>query len=235
MVNLDPQAFRALSFDCYGTLIDWERGLVAAFQRVLEARAMHLDDGLLLETFASIEHEVEAEGFRKYRAVLAEVLERVGDELGFVPSEAECAEFAASVARWPAFGDSAAALGRLAERFDLIVLSNVDEDLFRGSERILGVPFTKVLTAERIGSYKPDARNFEYLKAHGGVEPAELLHCAQSLFHDIGPARKAGLRTIWVNRRRGVVGAGATPPSDARPDVEVASLAELAELLLGPA
>jgi len=234
MTSLDPSRFRALSFDCYGTLIDWERGLLAAFHSVLESRAMHLDDGVLLESFAAIEHEVEAESFQKYRAILSEVLDRVGDELGFVPSQEECAEFAASVGSWPAFEDSKRALLRLAERFDLIVLSNVDEDLFRGSEHLLGVPFAKVFTAEDIGSYKPDARNFEHLKVHAGVAPSQILHCAQSLFHDIGPARDAGLATVWVNRRAGQTGSGATPASDAQPDAEVDSLDALAALLLEP-
>jgi len=232
MPAFDPSLIRALSFDCYGTLIDWERGLLAAFDELLAARAMHLDEGLLLETFAELEHEVEAEGFQKYRAVLAEVLERMGDELGFVPSVEECAAFGASVARWPAFGDSPAALERLASRFELIVLSNVDADLFRGSELQLGVTFTQAFVAEHIGSYKPDARNFEYLKAHAGVLPGELLHVAQSRYHDIGPAQAAGLATVWVNRRAGQAGGGATPASDAKPDVEVPNLAALAELLL---
>ena len=232
MSRFDPSPIRALSFDCYGTLIDWERGLLVAFEELLAARAMHLDEGLLLETFAELEHEVEAGGFQKYRAVLAEVLERMGDELGFVPSAEECAAFAASVARWPPFADSSAALERLANRFDLIVLSNVDADLFRGSELQLGATFAHVFVAEDIGSYKPDARNFEYLKAHAGVQPGELLHVAQSLFHDIGPARDAGLATVWVNRRAGQSGGGATPASEARPDVEVPSLAALVELLL---
>jgi 2-haloacid dehalogenase len=232
MSAFDPSRFRALSFDCYGTLIDWESGLLDAFHAVLDARAMHLDDGLLLETFAGLEHEVEAEAFQTYRVILTKVLERMGDELGFVPSADECAAFAGSVATWPPFADSRVALRRLAERFELIVLSNVDTDLFAGSATQLEVPFAHVFTAGAIGSYKPDPRNFEHLKRHAGVEPNELLHCAQSLFHDIGPAREAGLATVWVNRRVGQAGGGATPASAARPDAEVASLAELVELLL---
>ena len=232
MFDLDLRRVRALSFDCYGTLIDWERGLLDAFGEVLDARAMHLDEDLLLETFASVEREVEAEVFRSYRSILSEVLARAGDELGFVPSSDECAAFAASVATWPPFEDSVAALETLAGHFELIVLSNVDEDLFAGSAAQLGVPFTHVFTAEAIGSYKPDRRNFEHLKQNAGVESSALLHCAQSLFHDIGPAREAGLATVWVNRRAGHPGGGATPASTARADIEVPSLAALAELLV---
>jgi len=234
MPPLDLSAFRAFSFDCYGTLIDWERGLLRAFGEVMGARGLVFPDELLLETFASVEADVEAEAtganFLMYRDVLCAVLDGVGDELGFAPSPDEQATFAASVATWPPFADTRAALAKLAERYDLIVLSNVDADLFEGSERQLGVPFRHVYTADKIGSYKPSPRNFEYLVEHAGVAPGELLHVAQSLFHDIGPARSAGLATVWVHRRGDRVGGGATPPSSAVPDLEVPDLAALADL-----
>lgn len=233
MPSLDLSAFRALSFDCYGTLIDWERGLLRAFAEVMDARGLVFPDELLLETFSAVEADVEAEAtgpnFLKYRDVLCAVLDGVGDELGFAPSPDEQATFAASVASWPPFADSKVALGKLAEHHDLIVLSNVDADLFAGSEKLLGVPFRHVFTADKIGSYKPSPQNFEYLLEHAGVAPGELLHVAQSLFHDIGPARAAGLSTVWVNRRAGQAGGGATPSSEAVPDLEVPDLATLAD------
>lgn len=230
----DFTPFRALSFDCYGTLIDWERGLLAAFNEVLEARALAVPDETLLELFATAESEVEADAasFTKYRAILAEVLDRVGDELGFAPSPGECDDFAASVSTWPAFGDSAEALATLAKRFDLIILSNVDADLFEGSAAKLGNPFAHVFTADAIGSYKPNPRNFEYLIEHAGaagIAKSEILHVAQSRFHDIAPARQIGLATVWVNRRGGQ--GGATPASETLPDLEVPSMAALAKLV----
>lgn len=235
MTNLDFARFRVLSFDCYGTLIDWERGLLAAFGEVLESRALAVPDETLLELFATAESEVEADAagsdFMTYRAILEEVLDRIGDELGFAPSPAECEDFAASVSDWPAFGDSAAALAQLATRFDLIVLSNVDADLFEGSNAKLGRPFAKVFTADEIGSYKPNQANFEHLIANAGVPKDQILHVAQSLFHDIGPAQAAGLQTVWVNRRGVQSGSGATPLVEVEPGLEVSSLEELAGIL----
>lgn len=237
MTDLDLSRFRALSFDCYGTLIDWESGLLTAFRAVTDVCDVQFSDDVLLEAFASAEAAAEAHepgaGFRKYRDVLRTALLHVGETLGFSATEAQRDAFAASVSQWPPFADTCAALSRLAARHDLIVLSNVDEDLFRGSERLLGAPFRHVFTAEKIGSYKPDPRNFAYLKDHAGVPADALLHVAQSLFHDIGPARAAGLSTVWVNRRKGKAGGGATLPSSAKPDLEVPDLKTLADLMEG--
>ncbi len=233
----DLTSIRALSFDCYGTLIDWERGILAALNEVFEARAIHADPDELLEAYAVIEPRVEHQAFRPYRQVLELVLDELCDEYGFPVSPEECATFAASVPAWPAFPDSAAALARLAERYSLFVLSNVDEDLFDGSAERLGRPFTAVYTAGAIGSYKPDPRNFEHLLARldadHGIAPAELLHVAQSRFHDVAPANSMGLTTAWVNRRGGSGSGGATAKSDAVADVEVPDMASLADLLLG--
>jgi len=148
--------------------------------------------------------------------------------------DAEAAEFGGSVGRWPAFPDTAAALQYLKRHYKLVILSNVDRASFAKSNVKLGVEFDRVLTAEEIGSYKPDVRNFEYaIRVLGemGVARAKILHVAQSLYHDIVPAKSLGLRTVWVNRRKGRSGGGATlsPRGDAKPDLEVASMAELAE------
>ena len=238
MATLDPTRFRALSFDCYGTLIDWERGLLTALHEVFEARAIHADPDELLEAYAVIEPRVEHQAFRPYRQVLELVLDELCEEFGFPVSPEECAAFAASVPAWPAFPDSAAALARLAERYSLFVLSNVDEDLFEGSAERLGRPFTAAYTAGAIGSYKPDPRNFEHLlerlDADHGIAGHELLHVAQSRFHDIAPARALGLATVWVDRRgdAGTAGGGATAPSDATADLTVPNMAALAALLL---
>lgn len=237
MAALDPTRFRALSFDCYGTLIDWERGILTALGEVFEARAIHADPEDLLEAYARIEPRVEEQAFRPYREVLALVLEELCEDFGFPVSPDERATFAASVPTWPAFPDSAAALARLAERYRLFVLSNVDADLFDGSAERLGRPFTAVYTAGEIGSYKPDPRNFEHLVARlgadHGIARGELLHVAQSRFHDVAPASALGLATCWVDRRgdAGTAGGGATAPSTAEADVTVPDMAALAGLL----
>jgi len=225
---------RALSFDCYGTLIDWESGLLAAFAEPLEARALAVPDEEVLELFATAEAQVEedaATDFVAYREVLERVLDAVGEELGFAPSPDECAEFAASVPRWPAFSDSRAALAKLAERFDLIVLSNVDADLFAGSAEQLGDPFKHAFTADRIGSYKPDPRNFAHLLEHGGHPKDAILHVAQSRYHDIAPARELGFTTCWIDRQNARAGGGATKPSTAEPHYTLPNLASLAALV----
>lgn len=225
---------RALSFDCYGTLIDWETGLLRALGEVVEARALHVPDEELLELFATAEAQVEEDAgrvFINYRTVLERVLTEIGDELGFAPAQDECEAFAASVPHWPAFPDSRAALAKLAERFELFILSNVDLDLFAGSAEKLGNPFTGVFTADRIESYKPDPRNFAYLIEHSGHTKEAILHVAQSRHHDIAQARELGFTTCWINRATGN-GAGATKPSSAEPHYELPDMASLASLLV---
>jgi 2-haloacid dehalogenase len=227
---LDPEP-DTLTFDCYGTLIDWERGIADALRPVLARHGRPLDDEMLLERYALIESALEAGPFLAYREVLRRALDAFGDALGFEPTPGEREAFGGSVADWPAFGDSAAALARLASSYRLVILSNVDDDLFAHSARRLGVPFHDVITAQQVGSYKPAVRNFEVAIERVGPRD-RMLHVAQSLFHDIAPARAMGLRAVWVNRRAGRPGAGATAPSDARPDAEVPDLRTLADLLV---
>ena len=147
-----------------------------------------------------------------------------------MPSRNELERFSASVMNWPAFTDSSQALGALATRYRLIILSNIDDDLFRSSQKLLGVEFDHVFTAQQIGSYKPSRQNFEYLIQHAGVPQHGILHVAQSLFHDIGPAKAMGISTMWVDRRQGLAGFGATPPAEAAPDAVVPDLRSLAVL-----
>jgi 2-haloacid dehalogenase len=151
-----------------------------------------------------------------------------GERLGFVPSADERAALAASVGDWPPFPDTVEALQALADRFQLVILSNIDDDLFALSARHLGVAFAAIVTAQQVGSYKPDPRNFRALLARLDTAPDRVLHVAQSLFHDIAPANALGLTTVWVNRRHDRPGSGATPPATARPDLEVPDLRTLA-------
>lgn len=205
-----------LSFDCYGTLIDWEQGLLRAFEPWRERVRLSLDDEALLTAFAEEESAQQAETpTLRYDRLLARVLERLGRRLGVPATAAEAEAFGASVGDWPPFPDSAAALARLAHRVPLIVLSNVDEASIRRSVAKLGDPFAAILTAEAIGSYKPDFRNFAYLLgflAGRGLPREGLLHVAQSLFHDHAPAAAMGIASVWIDRRAGRTGGATKPP-----------------------
>jgi 2-haloacid dehalogenase len=228
---LDLSRFEVLSFDCYGTLIDWESGLWQALRPLLGRHRVALDRDAALELYGALEAEEERGAYRDYKTVLAAVLAGIGARHGFVPDAAETARFVGSVRDWPPFGDTVAALRLLGRRFKLAILSNVDDDLFAQTARHLVVPFDWVITAQQLRSYKPARRNFELALERIGVPKDRLLHVAQSLFHDIAPARALGLATVWVNRRHGQAGAGATPPAHARPDLEVPDLATLAALV----
>lgn len=222
--------FECFSFDCYGTLIDWETGISSALRPILETHEISVDHDALLESYGKAETEIEAGPYRPYREVLKAVLSKIGDVFGFEPSRDELERFSTSVVNWPAFPDSSQALRALATQYRLIILSNIDNDLFRFSQKILGVEFDHVFTAQQIRSYKPSRRSFEYLIQHAGAPQQKILHVAQSLFHDIAPAKGMGLSTVWVNRRQGLAGFGATPPAEAAPDFTVPDLRSLAVL-----
>ncbi len=224
--------FDALTFDCYGTLIDWEAGLLGAFAPVLAAHDVHIDDEALLVRYAAHEARLEAGPYLRYRDLLAEALRGVGAELGFRPTEEEAATFGGSVADWPAFPDSTAALALLATRYRLGVLTNCDDDLFAASNERLGVRFDWIVTAEQVGSYKPSPANFERLLATVDVPSERILHVAQSLYHDHAPAKRMGLSSVWIDRRHDRPGAGATPPAEAAPDATFPSMASFAEVAL---
>ena len=195
-MTLDVGAFDALTFDCYGTLIDWETGLLAAMRRVLDAHGVSAGDDELLERYARHEAALEAGPYERYREVLARGLAGVAAELGVTPTADELAAFGGSVGDWPAFPDSADALARLQTRFRLIVITNCDNDLFAASNKRLGVAFDEVITAEQAGSYKPSHHNFEVAFERVrrlGVPREGILHVAQSLFHDHVPAHELGM------------------------------------------
>jgi len=224
------ERFEVLTFDCYGTLIDWEAGILAGLRRVFDPRGIAADDEDLLERYARHEAAIESGRYLRYRDVLAGGLRGVCAELGVEPSDEEAAAFGGSVAEWPAFPDSAGALARLAERFRLAVITNCDDDLFAASNRRLGVTFDFVITAQQVGSYKPSHRNFEVAFERIGAPRERILHVAQSLFHDHVPGKELGLATVWVDRRRDQPGSGATPPASATPDLAVPDMATLADL-----
>jgi 2-haloalkanoic acid dehalogenase type II len=230
--------FTTLTFDCYGTLIDWEGGILAAFRPWRDRAKLGIDDETLLAAFADAESGLQAEqpGLI-YSDLLAEVQRRLGKHFNAPASADEALVFGASVRNWPAFADSAAALAELKKDFKIVILSNVDRASFAHSAKKLGIEFDLVVTAEDVGSYKPDLAHFhvglERLAAMG-VPKAEILHVAQSLFHDHVPAKLMGLPSVWINRRAGRAGAGATkvPAEQASPALEVPSMAAFVELYL---
>jgi 2-haloacid dehalogenase len=230
---IDFDRFEVLTFDCYGTLIDWEAGICRALRPVFEAHRVAVPDEALLASFGTLEGEIEAGPYKSYRAVLAETLQGLGAKYGFAPSVAERDAFAGSVGDWPAFADSAEALAALKRRYKLAIVSNVDDDLFALSNRRLGVAFDWIVTAQQARSYKPSPENFRLAFARIGVPPERILHVAQSLFHDHVPAKRLGMTTVWINRRQGKEGPGATPPADAEPDLMVPDMASFARLALG--
>jgi 2-haloacid dehalogenase len=229
MSPIDFGSFDALTFDCYGTLIDWETGILAA----LRPLAGDVADEALLEAFARHEAALEAGPYLRYADVLAGCLRGLGQELGFTPTEAQQAAFGRSVEDWPAFADSPAALASLKERFKLGVITNCDDDLFAASNRRLGVEFDWVLTAEQARGYKPRKENFELAFERIDVPRERILHVAQSLFHDHVPAKALGMTSVWIDRRQDRAGAGATPPAQARPDLTTPDLRTFAALATG--
>jgi 2-haloalkanoic acid dehalogenase type II len=231
----DFAPFRALSFDCYGTLIDWERGITQALRPWARRQGLNVSDSTLLKLFSANETAVQTEHpSLRYPEVLGDVLRRIGQRLGAGVSPADAAAFGASVGDWPAFRDTADALHRLGTKYALIILSNVDRQSFARSNRHLGVDFDRVITAEDVGSYKPSPQNFEALLeavADLGLRRDQLLHVAESLYHDHEPARDFDLESVWIHRRHAVQGFGATPPpqGEAAPRWRFESMAAFAD------
>ncbi len=227
--------FRVLTFDCYGTLIDWESGIMTALAPLLGRLANAPARNVALEAFARHEFAEEtASPTLRYPELLARVHRKLAADWGIAPDPAAEQRFGGSVPDWPAFPDSASALAELKRHYQLVILSNVDRQSFAASNARLGVAFDAIITAEDIGSYKPDPANFRYMLARlaeRGIQKEKILHTAQSLFHDHAPARRAGLATAWIDRRHAAEGFGATmpPPADARYDFRFPSLAAMAE------
>ena len=226
--------FKALTFDCYGTLIDWETGICRAVGPWLERRGVRVTRDQVLAAFAQAEAPQQAATpDLRYPELLARVHTVMAQRFGVAPDAEAAQAFGRSVRDWPAFSDSADALAYLKQHYRLVVLSNVDRASFAHSARRLGVEFDAVYTAEDIGSYKPDARNFEYMLARlaeQGIAREQILHTAESLYHDHIPAKRFGLATCWIHRRAGQSGHGATRPPevDVVPDFRFATLGEMA-------
>ncbi len=227
--QFDFERFDALTFDCYGTLIDWEGGIVAAARTLIGAQSTSVTDAELLERFAEFEPMAEAGPFRSYAVVLKDVAARLQECYDVPSSTEEQTAFAQSVGSWSPFPDTVPALRLLAQRYRLAIVSNVDDALFAGSAAQLGVHFDEVVTAQQVRSYKPALPHFGEVLSRLELPKNRVLHVAQSLYHDIAPAKAFGLACVWVNRRAGKSGGGATPPAHALPDLEVPDLATLVQ------
>jgi 2-haloacid dehalogenase len=227
--------FKVLTFDCYGTLIDWESGIIAALKPLAARAPRPLGRNQMLEAHARHESTQQLQTPAKpYRELLAVVYKRLAEEWGVPAPWDECLAYGRSVGNWPAFPDSAEALRELKRHFKLVILSNVDNESFALSNKRLEVEFDAIYTAEDIGSYKPSLRNFEYMiekLATLGIARDQILHTAESLFHDHEPANRIGLRSAWIHRRHGQEGYGATMKPAAAPkcDFRFNSLADLVQ------
>jgi 2-haloacid dehalogenase len=213
--------FKVLTFDCYGTLIDWESGIIAALTPLTDRLAQSPSRNEILEAHGRLEASQQVSTPAKpYRDLLAVVYKRLAELWGLSVSWQECQTYGRSVGDWPAFADTAEALRYLKQHYRLIILSNVDNESFTHSNARLGVAFDGIYTAEDIGSYKPALRNFEYLlaeQAQQGFAMHDILHVAESLFHDHVPAARLGLTSCWIHRRHADEGYGATQAPDSMP------------------
>jgi 2-haloacid dehalogenase len=226
---LDFSRYEVLTFDCYGTLINWEAGILPALHRILSAHGKNMDNATLLKRYGDFEQRSEQGKFRPYREVLESVVHQFGDELRFTPTAAEARSLPDSLPTWKPWPDTVAALRQLRTRFRLAILSNVDDDLFALTRPQLEVDFDEVITAQQAQAYKPSLKLFELALSRIHAPAHRVLHVGQSIYHDVIPAQALGLATVWVNRPSARPGVGAVKAADASPDLTVTSLAELAE------
>lgn len=228
---LELNRYKVLTFDCYGTLIDWESGMLSALKSVLSAHQIQLSESAILELFAEFEADLEQREYRPYKDILAGIVQRFGERLGFTPSAAELTALADSVQHWQPFPDTVEALKTLKQSFKLTIVSNIDDGLFAATAKHLQVEFDWVVTAQQVGSYKPSLNNFKAAIDRMQLPPEQILHVACSTYHDVVPANSLGIATVWVNRRLGKSGFGASLPAEGQPDLTVPDLRTLADLI----
>ncbi|MGA8539931.1 MAG: haloacid dehalogenase type II [Terriglobales bacterium] len=233
---MDFSRFTTVSFDCYGTLIDWESGILPVLRTVLGNHGQKLTDAAILELYGEFEAEAESGPYQSYRDVLQAVVRAFAEHLQFEATSAEIRSLHESVRAWRPFPDTVAALHELQKRCKLAVISNIDDDLFAETRKMLGVDFDGVITAQQAKSYKPSINNFEIALRSLGLSADRLLHAGQSIYHDVVPARSLGISTVWVNRKSTRPGIGAVRASAAldfekRADLEVPDLASLAAIV----
>jgi 2-haloacid dehalogenase len=224
---MDFSRFTTISFDCYGTLIEWEAGILPVLRSVLANHRQSLSDSAILELYGEFEAEAESGPYQSYRKVLQAVVRAFADRLHFTASAEEIDSLHESVPAWPPFPDTVRALRELHKRYQLVVISNIDDDLFAQTQKHLGVDFDGVITAEQAKSYKPSLNNFQMALRALKLSPDRLLHAGQSIYHDVVPAQSLGISAVWVNRRSARPGVGAVRVAEGRPDLEVPDLESL--------
>jgi 2-haloacid dehalogenase len=231
---LDLTRFKVLTLDCYGTMIDWETGIFSALRPILAAHGKKISDSALLGLYSELEASAEASAekgeFLRYRDALQSVVRSFGERLGFSPTDAEVRSLPESLANWQPFPDTVEALRKLKSRYQLAVISNVDDDLFASTAPKLGIVFDHVITAQQAQCYKPCIRMFELAEERIRVSRERWLHVGQSIYHDVIPAQSLGIATVWVNRPSPRPGAGAATAAAGTPDLEVPDLDTLAQL-----
>ena len=228
---MDFARFKVLTFDCYGTLIDWEAGLLSALRPILRDHGKNIPDDQALQIYSELELAAESGPFRPYRSILETVVLGFGQRLGFTPTAVQVRSLPESLRDWLPFPDTVSALRRLKSRYKLVILSNVDDDLFGYSAKRMEVRFDQVITAQQCRSYKPALNNFRTAMQRLGVGPDAILHCAESRLHDIAPARELGIANVWVNRHAARPGTSASGSGTAIPDLEVPDMRTLADLV----
>jgi 2-haloacid dehalogenase len=232
--QLDFTRFEALTFDCYGTLINWEDGILGCLRPMLARHGKKVDDATILQLFGEFEAKAEQGPYRRYREVLESVVRSFGEKLGVAPTRDEVSSLPESLKNWQPWPDTIEALRQLHERFKLCIISNVDDDLFAATQPKLGVKFEHVITAQQASAYKPSLKIFELALSRIGVPAHRILHVGQSIYHDVIPAQSLGLATVWVNRPSARAGVGAVIAAKGTPDLQVSSVAELAEAATKP-
>jgi 2-haloacid dehalogenase len=231
MLNLTR--FRVITFDCYGTLIDWEAGIFSEMRPILSAHSKQIADAEILKHYSELEAEAEGGEYRPYWQVLEFVVRGFGERLGFRPDNTEVASLPDSVAHWRPFPDTISALHKLRSKFRLAVISNIDDHMFAASARHLGVAFDEVITAQQAHAYKPSLEIFKLAERKIGANCQQWLHVGQSIYHDVIPAQSLGIATVWVNRASPRPGSGAAKAASGKPDLEVPDMSTLALLATG--
>jgi 2-haloacid dehalogenase len=229
-MTLDFSHFDYLTFDCYGTLINWEQGILGALRPILQSHGVVLSDDAVLAVYGEIEPKLQRP-YQRYHEVLRGVVREFGKQTGFTASEAEMNSLPESLPNWHPYPDTVAALKRLKRKYKLVTLSNIDDHLFAESAKHLEVRFDAVITAEQVKSYKPDHAHWIEMLHRCKTTPDRVLHVGQSVYHDVVPAKAMGFKTVWVHRAPGF---GATRAANEQPDLEVHDLAALADIALQP-
>jgi len=218
--------FVYLSFDCYGTLINWEHGILGALQPILQQHGVILSDAAVLAVYGELEPRLQ-NPYQRYRDVLRGVVREFGKQKDFIATEREMDSLPDSLKHWRPYPDTVGALKRLKKKYKLVILSNIDDHQFADSAKLLEVRFDAVITAEQVKSYKPDRAHWLEMLHRCKTTPDRVLHVGQSVYHDVVPAKGMGFKTVWVHR---APGHGATKAAQEQPDLEVSDLKTLADL-----